>query len=112
MTETDRKTRTDNKFFLPEEVFQPTLGETIIYLGDLRDQGWERVKYDNANEEVVLSRDRPETDEEYAHRLWLESETKASLDEGEKLRKRARFEVYLRLREEFGEFREYWEEGK
>ena len=110
MTDTNRKTITQTKYIHFVDFFKSSVEETAVYIRKLWEEGWTSIDYDEC--EVTLTQTRFETDEEYDKRIAMEEEfEKRRIKDIDGQRKR-RYQDYLRLREEFGEFREHWEEGK
>ena len=110
MTDTNRKTVTQHKYIHFVDFFQSSVEETAVYIRKLWEEGWTSIVYDEL--EVTLTQRRLETDEEYDKRIAMEEDfEKRRIKDIDGQHKR-RYQQYLKLKEEFGEFREYWEEGK
>ena len=111
MTDTNRKTITEHKYVHVRHIIELTVENTIVALQALGAQGWVGMDYDDDGD-VTFIRTRLETDEEYYKRMALvEDFEKRRIKDMDRERKH-RYQEYLKLKEEFGEFREYWEEGK
>jgi hypothetical protein len=101
MINTNRRTITKYQFVSFFDFFQPSVQEMILYLENLKVQGWTGMNYDE--DEVTLTQRRLETDEEYEKRIAMEEEfEKRRIKDIDGQRKR-RYQDYLRLKEEFGE---------
>ena len=111
MIDTNRKTITEHKYINVRFLIESTVEGTIAALQALEVQGWVGMDYDDDGD-VTFIRTRLETDEEYDKRMALvEDFEKRRIKDMDRERKH-RYQQDLKLKEEFGEFREYWEEGK
>ena len=100
MIDTNRKTVTKHKFISFFHFFQPSVQEMILYLENLKVQGWTGMNYDE--EDVNLTQTRLETDEEYEERIAMETNFKQRAETQKEWARKSRYEQYLRLKEEFG----------
>jgi hypothetical protein len=110
MIETNRKTVTKHKFVHFEDFFQSDVEQTAVYIQKLWEEGWTEIEYDES--EVTLTQRRLETVKEYEERIKMEEDfEKRRISDIDHQRKH-RYQQYLKLKEEFGEFREHWQEAK
>ena len=111
MIDTNRKTITEHKYVHVRHLIESTVEGTIAALQALEVQGWAGMDYDDDGD-VTFIRTRLETDEEYDKRIAMEEDFEKRRIRDIDHQRKQRYQQYLKLREEFGEFREYWEEGK
>ena len=101
MIDTNRKTVTAHKYIGFFDFFQPSVQEMILYLENLKVQGWTGMNYDE-EDDVTLTQTRLENDVEYENRMAMEEDfEKRRIREIDHQRKH-RYQQYLKLREEFG----------
>ena len=100
MTDTNRKTVTAHKYIGFFDFFQPSVQEMILYLENLKVQGWTGMNYDE--EDVTLTQRRLETDEEYETRIAMEEDFKKRRIRDMDRERKHRYQQYLKLKEEFG----------
>ena len=100
MIDTNRKTVTKHKFICFFDFFQFSVQEMILYLENLKVQGWTEMNYDE--DDVLLTQTCLETDEEYENRIKMEEDfEKRCISDSDNQRK-LRYQQYLKLKEEFG----------
>ena len=112
MIDTNRRTITLRKYLSVSEFVQSTVEGMIEYLQALGVEGWTRVDYDDSDNDITLTQQRLETNEEYADRLAREKDAKDRAKMHKARDRERRYKDYLKLKEEFGEFREHWQEGE
>ena len=100
MIDTNRKTITEHKYIGFSDFFQPSVQEMILYLENLKVQGWTGMNYDE--EDVTLTQTRLENEIEYENRIAMEEDfEKRRIKDIDGQHKR-RYQQYLKLKEEFG----------
>ena len=112
MIDTNRRTIPDYTCICADDFIRPTVKQMIEYLETLEGEGWVVIKYDNEDNDITLTQWRLETDEEYNHRVALEKNAESHAKVHKALDRERRYQDYLKLKEEFGEFREHWQEGE
>jgi hypothetical protein len=102
MIDTNRRNVTKYTYICADDFIRPTVKQMIEYLETLEGEGWAGVHYDNEDNDITLTQQRLETDEEYNRRIALEKDAKDRAKMHKARNRESRYQDYLKLKEEFG----------
>ena len=112
MIDTNRRTITEHKCINARFLIESTVRSTIESFQALEMEGWVGMDYDDSGSDVTFTQTRLETDEEYNIRIARERDAEDRAKVHKARDRERRYQNYLKLKEEFGEFREHWQEGE
>ena len=103
MINTNRRTVTGYIYICADDFIRPTVKQMIEYLETLEGEGWDVITYDREDNDITLTQQRLETDEEYNQRITAETDWKQRAEKQLEKAREGRYRDYLKLKEEFGE---------